>query len=202
MPSLQFSQLAPLNNDPPETIQAKILYVLCQMAGIQTTAAASSQTSAFGGNVGGFTYVPQVIPAITAGSAYAAGNNIGGLLTYANALRTPRQSGILENVTIMDRGNQKSAMDLLIFKAPPGGAFTDKSAYTPVTGDDALLIGRVTIAAADWVTYGSKALVTEAALGIAISSTGPNLYCALISQGTPTYATTTDLVINLGILQD
>jgi hypothetical protein len=154
------------------------------------------------GNVGGYTTVIKDTTAVSTSPAYSAGDAVGAKRTIANAVRTPG-TGVLESVTILDRANQKAAMTLFIFDADPTAAtITDNAAFVFST-DDVKVIAQVNIAASDYVTTNSKALAQKTGLGVALkASSGTSLYAALVTTGTPTYAATTDVQLEYGILQD
>ena len=154
-------------------------------------------------NVGGYTSVIKDTTAVSTTPAYTAGDAVGGKRTITNALRTSGGSGILESVQILDRANQKAAMELFIFDSDPSAAtITDNAAFVFST-DDLKVLAHVTIAATDYVTINSKAVATIKGLGVALKGNATStLYAALVTTGTPTYAATTDLQLIYGILQD
>ena len=153
-------------------------------------------------NVGGFTSLLKDTTAVST-SIYAAGDAVGGKRTLTNALRTSGGTGILESITILDRANQKAAMELFIFDSDPSAAtITDNSAFVFST-DDLKVLAHITIADTDYVTINSKAMATLKGIGITLKGSGTaNLYAALVTTGTPTYAATTDVQLIYGILQD
>lgn len=154
-------------------------------------------------NVGGYTSVIKDTTAVSTSPAYTAGDAVGGKRTITGALRTSGGTGILESVQILDRANQKAAMELFIFDSDPSAAtITDNSAFVFST-DDLKVLAHVTIAATDYVTINSKAIATIKGLGIALKGNATStLYAALVTTGTPTYAATTDVQLIYGILQD
>ena len=161
-------------------------------------------------NVGGFTKVITVSPTVTA-AAYSAGNLIGGKLTLAAAVRGTtdggtQASGELRSLLLTDKANQKAAIDVVFFNADPTNTtFTDHAAVALNVADLPKYIGHVSILASD---YSSLAAATNAAatkpnLGIGFSiPSGSTLYACLISRGTPTYASTSDLSLTVSFSQD
>lgn len=155
-------------------------------------------------NVGGYTVSLKDTTAVSTTPAYTAGDAVGAKRTIAGALRTSNGSGILESITILDRANQKAAMELFIFDSNPAAAtITDNAAFVFST-DDLKVLAHVTIAATDYITVNSKAVATIKGLGITLkgADASTSLYAALVAVGTPTYAATTDLQLIYGILQD
>jgi hypothetical protein len=126
---------------------------------------------------------------------------VGGKRTLTGAL-TSVGTGILESIIVLDRANQKAALDIFIFDADPTAAtLADKTAFVFST-DDLKVIAHVSVAASDYVTVNSKAVAHESSLGIALKASGTTLWAAVVTSGTPTYAATTDVQVTFGILQD
>jgi hypothetical protein len=167
---------------------------------VQATAANLNATVI--GNVGGYTTVIKDTTAVSTSPAYSAGDAVGAKRTIANAVRT-QGTGVLESVTILDRANQKAGMTLFIFDADPSAAtITDNAAFVFST-DDVKVIAQVNIASSDYVTTNSKAVAQKTGLGVALKvASGTTLYAALVTTGTPTFAATTDVQLEYGILQD
>lgn len=154
--------------------------------------------------VAGSTVVLTPTCTVTA-SAYSAGNNVGGKLTLTGALRTINGTGLLESISITDHANQKAPLDIVIFSANPAATFTDKSAFPTLSAaDDALILGRVSIAVTDYVTVGGSAMASIRGLGLVLAGTdsSTSLYMAINTSGTPTFAATSDLKVAMGILRD
>lgn len=154
------------------------------------------------GSIGGNTFTLAVTQTTNA-SAYEAGDAVGGKITITNAMRTSGGTGILQSIHLIDKANQKAAMELLIFESDPSAAtITDDTAFTYST-DISKQIARIPIATADYVTINSIATVNLGGLSKVLKASGSaNLYAALITTGTPTYVTTSDIIISFGILQD
>jgi hypothetical protein len=133
--------------------------------------------------------VIKVVPVITT-TPYSVGDSVGPAQTLTGAL-TPNGSGLLESLVLLDKSNQKVALDVLIFESSPAAAtITDNSAFVFST-DDLKVIARVSIATGDYVTVASEAVAVKSNLRTSLkSSGGNNLYAAVIAStgSTPTYA--------------
>jgi hypothetical protein len=170
-----------------------------------TTNSTTQTTSGISGNVGGYTALIRYAPTVQA-AMYSAGNCVGGLITFANALRIANGTGILESLTLSDTSNQAAAMTFMLFNVNPTGASgfaaSDKSAFT--YGNALLnLIAQVNIGASDYTVINTTAVAIKSGLGIALrGAAGTSLYGVLVTTGTPTWATTSPLNGFLGILQD
>lgn len=154
-------------------------------------------------------------PVLTGAGAYTAGNVVGALMTIdwgaagiQGPIKEPGLSAILQSLVVFDYDNQKAALDLLLFNAAPAVAYADKTAFAPTRADLKLLIGRVPIAAADYVSYAGG---NPQAMAVAQSANQANLgrvlkpnavgstalYALLVTTGTPTYLTTSSLQLRM-----
>ena len=149
---------------------------------------------------GGVTVTTSASPTVTAASAYASGNCVGGLLTFANAARV--SSGLINKVVITSKSAQTAQMDLILFDAnPTGTTVTDKAAVAVAVADFAKVIGSVNVL--NWTNTGttSNGTAPGVTLPFAIPS-GTSLYGILVVRGTPTFTATSDITVTLGIHQD
>lgn len=154
------------------------------------------------GSIGGNTFTLSVTQATTA-TTYAAGDAVGGKITITNAMRVSGGTGVLQSIQIIDKGNQKAALELLIFDSDPTAATITNDAAFAYSTDLSKQIARIPIAASDYTTIDSKATVSLGGIGKVLKASGStNLYAALVTTGTPTYASTSDIIITFGILQD
>lgn len=130
---------------------------------------------------------------------YSSGYAVGGKQTLAAGLATALPVE-LDSLVIIDKGDEKAVLDLLFFDADPSAAtITNNSAFAFST-DIAKLIGRVHIAAEDYVTYDSIATVALKNIGLLLKPTATSLYVAVVTTGTPTYAVG-DLIFKYGFKQ-
>jgi len=152
-------------------------------------------------NVGGYTFTAKINPTIST-SAYSAGFTVGAIQTLTNAVRKSGGTAILESLTLLDKSNQKAAMDIFIFDVNPAAATTTDHAAFAFSTNDVNVIARVSVAATDYVTVNSEAVAVKSGLGIAVQASGSaNLYAVAVTSGTPTYAATA-LQWVWGLLQD
>lgn len=211
--TLQTANTVGQNGDAAITNPASVSTLMASLKGIltvlptllkpaDTLAAVTTVSALTSGNVGGFTTVIKDTTAVSTSPAYTAGDAVGGKRTIANAVRV-NGTGILQSVAILDRANQKASMTLFIFDADPTAAtITDNAAFVFST-DDLKVIAQVSIGAGDYVTTDSKAYALISGLNIPIkAASGTSLFAALVTTGTPTYAATTNVQLEYGILQD
>lgn len=158
-------------------------------------------TTALGIPVAGRTGQPSVTPSVTAG-AYVAGNVVGGLMTFANAFAG--SSGVLQSIIIKCKSVQSATFKLYLFsQQPTNTTWTDKTAPAINVNDLPFLIDVFIFAAPD-SGLGTMTIYTQDGLGKALSNTagGTQLFGILVTTGTPTFASTSDVSVALGIIQD
>ena len=155
-----------------------------------------------GAKIGGNTVV--ITPTITVDTAaYAAGDSIGGKITLTDAMRVSGGTGVLSGITLIDRANQKPALEIFIFDSNPAAAtITDQAAFVFST-DDLKVIAKIVVEAADWTTINSKATAELANLNRVVKASGSaNLYAAIVAGGAPDFAAGTDLQLRFKFFQD
>jgi len=155
-----------------------------------------------GAKIGGNTVV--ITPTITVDTAaYAAGDSIGGKITLTDAMRVSGGTGVLSGITLIDRANQKPALEIFLFDSNPAAAtITDQAAFVFST-DDLKVIAKIVVAAADWTTINSKATAELANLNRVVKASGSaNLYAAIVAGGAPDFVASTDLQLRFKFFQD
>lgn len=145
-----------------------------------------------------------VTPTITAG-AYSTGDAVGGLLTFTDILEGLGKSGLIHTVSIVDKAAQLAQLELVLFDQSFTAA-ADNAAFDPSDADLANCIGVVPIYATDYFNFTDNAIAVVRNVGLVVdlqqSSTDHNLYGQLVVRGTPTYASTSDIIVKLHVLQD
>lgn len=155
--------------------------------------------------IGGFTQVESLTPTIET-DAYVAGDLIGTKLSFANAVRGvgggSNETGLLQSVIITDLAKQSANLDVVFFDTNPSNTtFTDNAAFDPHDTD--LLTIIVVVAVTDWKDFNDNSIGQTLNLAIPFDLGGDTtLYAAIVSRGTPTYASTSDLTVRVGILAD
>lgn len=138
-------------------------------------------------------------PTITAG-LYAADDALGGKLTFANAVRWTAGSGRIKKVIVVDLGSQDAVTDLVLFNQD-FTATADNAAMDPSDGDVANCVGHISLVAADYATFANNSVATKE-VDFPFVLTGTSLYGQLVTRGTPTYTSTSDIKVILVIEQD
>lgn len=136
-------------------------------------------------------------PTITAG-AYTAKDAVGGLLTFANAVRISGGKAVINSVTIIDKSQQAAGLELWLFNQT-FTATADNAAFDPSDADLANAVGVIPISSVDYYLATDNELATVRNAGLQYQLTGTSLYGQLKCTGTPTYESTSDLTIVLSI---
>ena len=132
---------------------------------------------------------------------YASGDNVGGLLTFANAARLAGGGGVIKSLVIVDDGLQSASLELWLFNQ----TFTqgaDQAAWTPVAADLHNLVAVLRTGDGVYFTGGATATVCVVEVSHRYDLLGTSLYGRLVVRGTPTYPAATNLTVILGLLQD
>lgn len=148
-----------------------------------------------------------VTPTVTASSAYTAKDSVGGLMTFSNVSCLGRTKGRVNSVMISDKADQSVEYDVVLFKSSPAGTVTNKSAFDPADADLALMLPVINLRTQDHFSWNDNGISSISSLSSgAVSSSGDGLpgtiYAAIVTRGTPTYASTSDITLTLGFVCD
>lgn len=156
-----------------------------------------------------------VTPTISTTPAYTAGDCLGGLQTISNAARFSGGGGVITSVTVLDKSpSQRAAFDIFLFNGSIT-ATTDNAAFVPTDADAAKCVGVISILTTDYNTAfvgavnsvafkpDTKTNTLPQAMAIPYYCSGSTtLYAQLVTRGTPTYTSTTDIVVQLNCTLD
>lgn len=135
-------------------------------------------------------------PTITSGSAYSSGQAIGSTITLPKA--ADYGFGTILSVSLVDKSDQKSPLDILIFNQPLASPQTDKTSASIAAADMANYVGHISLLAADYTDGVQSAGAVKFNLWIAAAGgVDNNLYAQIISRGTPTYTSTSALTVKI-----
>ena len=164
---------------------------------------ALSATEVHVGQVGGTTQIIHVTPTIQATPDYSLNDCIGTFQTLTNGMRKSSGTGVIQSITVVDISNQKQPIDIIVLNFIPTGTFTDNSAPVWDSADYNRILGRIPIAAVDYVTYAGVGVATinPKQFGVWGNATA-NLYFLLIAGATINFASTSDLRLVFTILAD
>ena len=138
-------------------------------------------------------------PVVTAG-IYAANDVVGGLLTFANAVRNSGGGGIVKSLIILDDAGQDAALELWLF-SQTFTAIADNGPWAPSEADLRSLVAIIATADGGYYAAGTpSAARVEASQRYDL--VGTSLFGQLVTRGTPTYAATDDVTLILELLYD
>ena len=143
-------------------------------------------------------------------AVYAAGDQLGSLFELVNALDDSSGTGGILSVTVIDKAKQKAALNILFFSAKPTVVSADNAALDISDAEMAdKFIGRVVVEAADYSDLANCSIATVTQVALLLNAVkdqnnleGKNLWAILQSAGAPTYTSTSDLVLKIGVIQD
>ena len=143
-----------------------------------------------------------VTPVVQA-AAYAAGDVVAVPIVITGLFGGFNPNVLLQSLHILDKGDQAAALDIIFFKSPV--TLGTINAAVSISDVNALeIIGVVEVVADDYVDLiGSQYAIPQ--FNPMVLSSGDhsvqNGYVAVVARGTPTYASTSDLVLQLGIIR-
>ena len=120
-------------------------------------------------------------------SAYATGDLLSDVVEIPNAVREANGTGIIQSVTLLDKDDKGTALDLYFTNLSTSwGTFNVALAAADTTTDD--IFGVVEVAAADYTDLIISQIAHFGNLGIGVKgdSTG-SLYVAAAARATQTY---------------
>jgi hypothetical protein len=134
---------------------------------------------------------------------YAAGNSVGGLLTFNNAYRGVTNPVTLQDLIVTDKSGQNAPLTILFFDSnPTNGNYADKTAVTFGT-DFPKIIGKVNVQTTDYDTINAKGIAhIKNISAILVPNATTTLYAVIVTTGTPTYVSTSDITLKLKLYQD
>lgn len=154
-------------------------------------------------SVGGFTKIVELTPTVEATPDYATGDLIGGKLEFTGAIRRKfTNTGIIQSVIITDKAKQSINIDVLFFDTDPSNTTFTENGVLVVHDTDLLnLVG--VAAVTDWKNFSDNSMGQALNLGIPFKiDTNFSLWAAMVTRGAHNLASTSDLTIRVGILQD
>ncbi len=180
------------------TDELKRIWLRIEAATIGATPAGEAHLGAMGGDTD---KISNTI-VTTNGSAYTAEDNVGGINTITDALRVSGGTEILMDLEVWDKDDQKAALQFDYWDASPSGTYTNDAGQV-IAGDSAKWLGTVEVAATDYKTTGAVGKASLKNLGLSLKgNASANIFFTIKTTGTPTYTSTSGLIVKHGLLQD
>ena len=146
--------------------------------------------------------VVTITPTIT-GGAYSVDDAIGGRMEFTGAKYL---GGVLiESVTIIDKASVHGEIDIVFF-SKTFTATADNDVFAPSDADLANAVGGIKIRSTDYIAFSTNSLACVASnmvyLNAPASGSDMSLWAQMVVRGAVTYASTSDLIIKLGLRMD
>jgi hypothetical protein len=144
-----------------------------------------------------------ITPTISAAAIYAAGDAIGGKLTFANAVRAAGRGGTIVKVVVVDDDKELAPVDLVLFDRD-FGATADNAPFDPTDADMENCMGYIDVAATDYGSFNDNSVAAKASglrmpFDYSLAAGVTSLFGQLVVRGTPTYTAVGDLTIKIGV---
>lgn len=150
----------------------------------------------------GSTRLITVTPTVSTSPAYTSGDEVGGLLTFTSILPDAVIGGQIVSATIVDKAGQNAALDLFIYDRSITVA-SDNAATSVSDADSLFCLGVISFSAGNYASPGSNSVAVRSGVGIAVKANASgHLYGHLVTRGTPTYASTSDIQVTLAVKAD
>lgn len=149
----------------------------------------------------------RVTPVVSSGAIYAAGDQIGTLMEFANVFDGSSGCCTIESIFVTDKAKQKSSIDLFFFGKQPTNAVADNAAADISDADvAAMCLGVVNVPAASYLDLANNSVACVRDIKLLVQQldkfAAKSLWVLAVSRGTPTYTSVSDLTFGLGISQD
>lgn len=143
-----------------------------------------------------------VTPTVSTTPAYTAKDVAGGKMTFSSALDSTTLSGILDSIVIRCKSVQTTGFKLALFSDDPSNStWTDNSIAAINASDIPFLLGVWTLGAPE-SDLGTVTLYELDGIGARITGSSATIYGVLTVTATPTFASTTDITVELRITRD
>jgi hypothetical protein len=155
---------------------------------------------------------PVQVTVTTEAAAYADGDSLHTtVITLTNALQKAKHSGEVVSVVVADKDEQSVALSLELFsRSPSSNTVVTKNVELDIADADLPYhIGSIPVAAADYKAFADNSVATVRNVGLAVRSDAVDgaeesrdLFLIVVSRGTPTYTSTSSIIVTLFIRQD
>jgi hypothetical protein len=137
---------------------------------------------------------------VTPSAAYASGNAVGGIVTISAMFRQGR-TGILQSTRINIKSVQTAEFDIYQFTALPATTINDKATPSLSTADALLVWPPIKLTNND-STLGTMTVYGSDQLAAARKSSSQSDWFLVVTKGTPTFTTASDVQLCVAYLLD
>ena len=144
--------------------------------------------------------VYSVTPTISAASAYADGDIIGGKLTIQFALST---TGLLTHIVVYDDDGKGAQLDFFFFNSDLSGTYTDNAAFAIDAADKSKYIGYATVSTTDYIDAGADKVGQKTPINLSLDwglQENEDLFVVTVIRSIQTFTAIDDLRFDFGVL--
>ena len=153
----------------------------------------------------GIPTIIEVTPVIQA-ATYAAGDLLNEKIEFSDPFGIDTTQplvncGLIQSVWLIDLNKADVNLDVLFFDVDPSNtSFTLNSAFAVHDTDILNILPPIHVT--DWTVFNDNSVGRSINLDIPFSvASGASLYAALVTRGAPTYASTSDLTLRVGLFK-
>lgn len=182
-------------------IQASVAKIPASPASSANQDAANAKLDTLVTNTGGGSVNLTITPTVTA-AAYIAGMVVGGKISLEGAARVSGGGGMIQYVSVTKKTALVAPYDVFFFKSDPvNGTYTDNATFSLNPADDPFCVG--VAHCEDLVDCGTMKKLQAANIALPFKlAAGTTLYAIMVNRDAETLASTSALILNVGILQD
>lgn len=154
-----------------------------------------------------FSWATPVLTATTYTTGQLMGTG-GQVLTFSNIVREEQPTGTLMTVCWYDKNAQAADVSLVLLRAPFSSSttLTNAATFDPDDTDLTKIIKEIPLVAANRFQYNDNGIKCTDALGIPVENTYPTtkkaLFGVLISRGSHTAASASDITVGIAVVRD
>ena len=150
--------------------------------------------------------VMTVTPTVSASAIYAANDQVGGIMEFTGILGEGRV-GQLVYVSLYDKALQSAVIQVFLFHTLPTIGSIDNGASTMTAAEGTKLMAAFSFVNAGYLQFGTPGFTNFPTISnayfpqsIYTKNPGGTVWAVMKTTGTPTYASTSDLTLTLGVI--
>lgn len=145
-----------------------------------------------------------VTPTVTASSAYAAGDEVGGLMTFTGLVLQPKLSGRIDTIWLTSKTVQTAEFDVYICNANPSNSTWADKTVPSINVADVTKCGRPIPLTANYSGLGTHTSYIATGIGMSVVLPTTSLYVVLITPQIPSaeFGSTSDLTLGIDMIPD
>lgn len=145
---------------------------------------------------------------VTDTAIYAAGDQVGVITELTNFMDNPSGQTNIVSMSLLDKDKQASILQVLLFNDKPVVTSVNNGALDISDAEMLKCIGVISVVAADYFALNVNSMANIKNINMVMNAvksgdnqTGKSVWAIIRSGGTPTYTTTSSLVLTFGLSQ-